>query len=174
MNAYIAIAIVGFGSIGLFALFLRSILNAGSSLPHDRSWLDEFSIDKYRPMLRLLSERDFEYLAMQSGFTPDIARRLRIERRKIFRAYLRNLVKDFNRLQAAGRELVAQSSVDRSELASALVRYQVTFYTGVLAVHCRLALQVLGIGSVDVRDLLKSLDNFRAEVAMYSAAPDFA
>src|ERR1044071_6455020 len=98
MSTWVAIAIIAAASITTIALFVRSIAMRGASLPHDRTWLDEFSIDKYRPMLRLLSERDFEYLSMQAGSTPEIARRLRSERRKIFRAYLWNLVRDFNRL----------------------------------------------------------------------------
>src|SRR5690349_18638174 len=132
MNAYMAVSVVAFCSIAVLAVFIRSLLKTGAALPHDRTWLDEFSVDKYRPMLRLLSERDFEYLSMQSGFTPEIARRLRIERRRIFRAYLNNLVRDFNRLQAAGRELVTQASTDRSELAAALMRYQAEFYMSVI------------------------------------------
>lgn len=174
MDAFVAVAIVAFCSLAVLALFVRSLSKAGASLPHDHTWLDEFSIDKYRPMLRLLSERDFEYLSMQSGFTPEIARRLRIERRKIFRAYLINLVRDFNRLQAAGRELIASASADRSDLATALFRYQVIFYYSVVALHVRLGLYTIGIGTADAREVLTLLESFRMEVANRSPLPTIA
>lgn len=175
MGVYLIIAAVALCSTAVLVALFRSLLRAGASLPHDHTWLDEFSIDKYRPMLRLLSERDFEYLALQSGFTPEIAKRLRIERRRIFRAYLRNLVCDFNRLHSAARELVAQAPEDRSALASALVTYQLTFIGGIAAVHCRLMLYILGIGTVDVRNLLNTLESFRVEIAAArTPLPDFA
>src|SRR5205807_919477 len=132
LTLVIAVLLVFSAALGLL---FRSLLSAGSAQPVDRSWLDEFSIAKYRPMQRLLSERDYEFLAMQSGFTPDIARRLRAERRKIFRAYLRSLVRDFNRISAAARELVAHAPEDHSELAGQLLRYQVMFAIGVAAVE---------------------------------------
>jgi hypothetical protein len=165
MGIYIIIAVVALCSTIVLVALFRSVLRAGASVPQDRAWLDEFSIDKYRPMLRLLSERDFEYLALQSGFTPDIARRLRQERRRIFRAYLRNLNRDFNRLHAAARELVAQAPEDRSALASALFTYQVTFLCAIVAVHLRLMLYIIGIGTVDVRRALNTLESFRVEIA---------
>jgi hypothetical protein len=175
MSVYLVIAIVAGISVAMLITLLRSVLRAGASLPHDRSWVDQFSIDKYRPMLRLLSERDFEYLALQNGFTPELARRLRSERCKIFRAYLRNLISDFNRLHSAAREMVAQAAEDRSALASALVSYQVTFLSSVFAVYCRLTLYVLGIGRVDVRKLLNTLEAFRLEIAAAGTPlPDFA
>jgi hypothetical protein len=175
MVVYIVIAIAALCSTAVLVALFRSLLRSGVSAPQDRAWLDEFSIDKYRPMLRLLSERDFEYLALQSGFTPDIAKRLRQERRRIFRAYLRNITRDFNRLHSAARELVAQAPEDRSALASALMTYQLTFVCAMVGVHCRLVLHIIGIGNVDVRRVLNTLESFRIEIAAAQApAANFA
>jgi hypothetical protein len=38
------------------------------------TWLDSFSVARYRPMERLLSEADYEFLAAQPGYDPSIAR----------------------------------------------------------------------------------------------------
>lgn len=168
------IALLGIVSVlGLGVVWLMRRLIA----PHDVSacdpeWLDEFSIDKYRPMLRLLSNEDYDFLAMQAGQTMSTIRKLRRERRRIFRAYLKSLTADFQRLHLAGRMLLVYSTVDRSDLAKKLVEQRITFTLAILMVHIRLVLQTIGIGTVDVRGLLGSVDALRLEVA--SAQPGLA
>jgi hypothetical protein len=120
-------------------------------------------------MERLLSEEDYQFLAAQKGYDPRIVRRLRCERRKIFREYLHCLRRDFGRLEAAARVLMVNSSVDRPDLAKALLRQRLFFTYGVLAAECRLMLHGLGLGTVDTGRLVGSLDAMRAQLGQLTA-----
>ena len=115
-------------------------------------------------VLRLLSEDDYEFLASQAGYQGKIASQLRSERRKVFRAYLRNLVRDFRRLQQVAKMMALYSPHDRPELAAALLKQRVTFSFAVLAVRTRLVLHTFGLGAVDVHNLIGSLDHLRLKV----------
>ena len=50
-------------------LLVRRITAPGSISECDPEWLSNFSISAYRPMLRLLSESDYTFLASQPGIT---------------------------------------------------------------------------------------------------------
>ena len=129
----------------------------------------EFSLARYEPMARLLSEEDFVFLAAQPGYRPEIGARLRRERRRIFRLYLRDLSADFHRLHAQARRMVANSGAEHSELVGILMRQQLTFWRGLLAVEVRLALSGLGLGQVDVRGLVEAIETMRLDLARFSS-----
>jgi hypothetical protein len=138
-------------------------------------WLDRFSVKSYAPMERLLDSNDLAFLASQPGYRPEIGKRLMAERRKIFRAYLRLLVRDFNQLIGIGKLMVVYSNLDQHEFARSLGRQQVQFYARVCALHVQLALHPLGWTSVDARDLLAALGDMRTKVRqMTSAGPALA
>ena len=40
-------------------------------------WIDELSIDRYRPMQRLLDTAELDFLRAQPGFNPQMESRLR-------------------------------------------------------------------------------------------------
>jgi hypothetical protein len=121
---------------------------------------------KYRPMARLLHEDDFRYLSAQPGYSPQLGRRLRSQRRRIFRGYLRSLRRDFANISMALRTLILHSAEDRSDLAAALVRQRLLFAAGMLAVEGRLLLHAAGINTVavDVRGLVESLETMQAQM----------
>ena len=150
----------------LLALFfvIRKIGFAGSDLPVTAEWIDELSIERYRPMARLLDSGDVEFLRSQPGFTPQMLDKLRSQRRQIFRGYLRSLQGDFGRVCCAIKLLMLHSQHDRPDLATALIRHQFTFACGMLLVHCRLTFYGWGICSVDVARLVKNFDNMRLEL----------
>src|SRR5579884_2653909 len=101
------------GALGLqFAMRLRS-LRAASPLNVPVN-LD----GRYRPMLRLLSEED---LAVAAG-NPSLVRKLRSERRRLFRGYLHCVERDYGRLLAGIRMAMVQAHTDRRDLARALAR----------------------------------------------------
>jgi hypothetical protein len=155
--------------LGVLTLFLvvaalfRMLLVDRESLP-DAAWLQNFSAARYRPMLRLLAEDDYEFLTAL-GSDRSVVRRLRSERRRIFRMYLRNLSRDFARLHRAARVLALESE-QGSEVAERLIRMRVQFTVAVMAVQFRLTMHALGIGTVDVRNLIQALEgmgaNFRS------------
>ena len=84
-------------------------------------------------MMRLLDESDFAFLASQPGYQASIERRLRAERKAVFRGYLWRLVRDFNQLVSIAKLMVVFSEEDRTEFAKSLWRQQVTFYFAVCA-----------------------------------------
>lgn len=151
--------------------FVRRIAVPAAVSDCDPEWIENFSVAKYRPMLRLLDEADYDFLASQPGMSPKEIRRLRAERRSIFRAYLRNLIRDFHKLHMTARMHLIYSAEDRSELATRLVRQRLRFLSAVCMVECRLALNTVGIGQVDVRALIGTVEAMRANL---TPAPAFS
>ncbi len=128
-----------------------------------------FSVSRYQPMEYLLSEEDFAFLVSQPGYEPDIGARWKRERRRIFRLYLDELKRDFQRLHAEARVMAANADGESSELVGILMRQQVTFWRAMAVLEVRLALRAAGIGKVNVRPLLELLEAMRADLARVSA-----
>lgn len=158
-----AIAIVLLAAF--FALFFK-LASRLDSLAISPAWLDEFSVETYAPMERLLDASDFRFLAAQPGYRPEIGKRLLSERRRIFGQYLRMLIRDFNQLHFFARLMLVHSVQDRPELARELFRQQVRFYFAVCLVRCKVALYPLGWTAVDVPKLLHALERMRSQIAL--------
>ena len=165
MEYVIVISVVTFLALAV-ALFLlvRKIAFHGSSLPLNAEWIDKLSIERYRPMMRLLDGGDLEFLRSQPGFTPRMATKLRIQRCQIFRGYLRCLNGDFQRVCAALKVLMLQSRQDRPDLAGVLVQHQLMFACGMAMVYFRLFLYRWGVCGVDVTSLVRNFDLLRLEL----------
>jgi hypothetical protein len=161
--AFIGVLLLCLAALAMAATLLRQ---AGSPGPADPGWLASFSVEKYRPMERLLCESDYSFLAKQPGFQPEIARRLRRERCRIYRAYLRELVIDFNRLHRAAVELALASPVDRSQYAGMLMRQKMSFQLAVAAVRVRLAMSRLGLGPTRISPVLAVLGDLHQSALM--------
>jgi hypothetical protein len=165
MESMIGISVATCLAVALaVGLLLRRIAVSGSSLPLTTEWIDELSIERYRPMFRLLDGEDLEFLRSQPGFTPQMAAKLRVQRCQIFRGYLGCLSADFGRVSAALKVLMLQSRNDRPDLAAALVRHQTTFVLGMAMAHFRLILYRWGVCAVDVRSLVQIFDSMRLEL----------
>jgi hypothetical protein len=165
MEYVLAISIVTFLALAV-ALFLlvRKLTFNGSSLPLNAEWIDELSVERYRPMMRLLDGADLEFLRSQPGFTPRMANKLRVQRCQIFRGYLRCLNGDFQRVCAAIKILMVQSRQDRPDLAGLLVQQQMRFACEMGLVYFRLVLYRWGVCGVDVTSLVKNFDLMRLEL----------
>jgi hypothetical protein len=122
-------------------------------------------------MTRLLDQEDFDFLAAQPGFRPEIARKLRSQRRRVMRLYLRALSKDFNQLHARARRLVAAAPEEHHNLVGVLIRQRATFFRVRSMIEMRLALDWLLPGSVDIRPLLGALEKLQAELQMPAPTP---
>lgn len=155
--------------IVLFAVLFRALILRSSREACNLAWLQEFSLETYAPMERLLDKDDLVFLASQPGYSPKIGKRLMAERRRIFRDYVRLLTRDFNRLIALGKLMVVYSTKDRPELAQALWRQQVSFYLAVCAVRCRVALYPMGWWNVDVRGLIQAVESVRDQIQELAA-----
>ena len=145
-------------------ILARKLASTDTSLPLTAEWIDELSIERYRPMMHLLDGGDAEFLRSQPGFTPGMAAKLRIERCQVFRGYLRCLRTDFQRVCAALKLLMLHSRDDRPDLAGVLVHQQLMFECGLVLVGFRLFLYRFGLCGVDVTDLVKIFDLMRLEL----------
>ncbi len=154
-----AALLIAFG----FLLIIHRLAHRKPDTVPDLDWCRNFSVAKYRPMERLFLEDDYEFLAAQPGSNRQILRDLRAERRRIFRRYLRALGRDFDRLHSAAKLLVVNSMEDRADLAKVLMRQTLVFDYVLVTMYCRLALQGLGIGTVDARPLVGVLDSLRLQ-----------
>src|SRR5271155_3739127 len=151
MNFVIALSILATLALAsTLAYLIRKVGSSGSELPVTSEWIDDLSLDRYRPMLRMLDGSDIAFLRSQPGFTQDMAKKLRAQRTQFFRGYLRSLETDFGRVCAAIKLVLLQSKHDRPELAETLLRQQVTFACAMLSVRGHLVLYSLGICSVEV------------------------
>lgn len=144
-------------SVGL-VIVIRKLAFPRVTLPATTDWIDELSIERYRPMLRLLDDEELRLLCSQR-FTPEIVAQFRRQRCQIFRGCLRSLSIDFGRICMALKLLMLQASTDRPDLASALIRGRVAFAWGMVEVHVQLVLYTLGIGSVDVTELVRAVQD---------------
>jgi hypothetical protein len=165
--------------VGLALLFFK-LHSRVSSLPVTAEWIEELSVERYRPMLHLLDGEDIELLRSQPGFTPAMEVKLRVQRCQVFRVHLRSLTADFRRVSTALKIVMSQSGMvrhdlvrhdlvhpdlDRHELASVLVHQQMLFYCLLAVVHCRLSLyRRWGIGNVDAAGLVKIFDGMRLKL----------
>jgi hypothetical protein len=128
------------------------------------------SADRYRPMLRLLSDEDFGFVARNSS----LRRTLRSRRRELFRGYLRCLMRDYAHLLAGVRTVMVQSGVDRPDLAHALAKNRVLFVMAICKVEMRLTLHAVGVGKVEISGLVDALEALRGQVSVLGSAPTTA
>jgi hypothetical protein len=161
---YIPVVLVAVVLVTALVLLMRRAAFDGSSLPLSAEWIDELSLERYRPMIRLLDGKDIDFLRSQPGFTPKMARKLRQQRCQIFRGYLRSLSADFRRVCAAIKILMMQSRQDRPDLAGILFHQQMMFALGMISVQSRLVLYRLGICGVEVSSLVRIFDSMRIEL----------
>ena len=166
MNLLIVLSLsMGLALAAVVAVLARRLAStATTSLPLTAEWIDELSIERYRPMMHLLDAGDVEFLRSQPGFTPAMAAKLRAERCQVFRGYLRCLRADFQRVCAALKLLMVHSRYDRPDLASVLIHQQVMFEYGMVLVGFRLFLYRWGVCGVDVTDVVKIFDAMRLEL----------
>jgi hypothetical protein len=146
------------------AFLLRRLIVGPNTLPVSVDWINDLSALRYRPMERLLSDEDERFLASQPGCNRKMLRRMRSERRRLFRGYLACLSTDFSRVGVALRLIMTHSAQDRPDLAGILYKQQALFAIGMLNVQWRLALHTLGLGNVDVSGLVRAMEHMRLEL----------
>ena len=146
----------------LFALYRRA---SGAHAPGP-SWLDDFSLDKYRPLERLFDPADLECVTSHPGYTASLGRKLASSRRVAARLYLSELTVDFDRLFRMGRALLAESREDRPDFAASLVHLWFVFHLRVATLRLRLRLAPLGLALNRPAGLLEAVGRMRNIVAL--------
>jgi hypothetical protein len=135
-----------------------------ATLPPTTAWIDEFSVERYRPVLRLLNDADVRFLGSHASVTRKLVAHFRRERCRILRGYLRSLATDFARVVAALKLVMTQASSDRPDLAALLIRSQATFAACMVLAHVQLLLYAFGIGTINVDGLLRVFEGMRLEL----------
>ena len=152
------------------ARILRKLYRSCSVEELTPEWAENFSVSYYGPMVGLLSEEDFQFLARQPGFDFALRRKLRRERLSIFRGYLQKLVSDFNRLHLAIRLMIARQPEDHSHLVGQLIWLKVRFSISLVRVEMSYGLCWLGVRTIRVGDLVCYLEEMSAQMKAISAA----
>lgn len=170
MNWLVAAAVAATGSVVLVAAVLIVVRLLAYRTVGDRPQpeTDGFSPARYEPMARLLAEEDFLFLASQPGYKPEIGAKLRRERRRIFRLYLRDLAHDFHLLHAEARAMVAESKAEHAELVGVLMRQQILFWRAMVGIELRLWLDQAGLSKADARRLVESIEAMRLDLARFA------
>jgi hypothetical protein len=152
---------IGTGSALLLFVARMRLLDA-----HVQAQQNLPDVNRYKPMLRLLSDDDLGFAAA----SPKLRSKVRSQRREVFRGYLRCLTKDYTRLLSGVRGMMVESGEDRPDLAKALARNRVLFALALCRIELHLQLHALGIGKVDVSGLVEALDSLRGAVSVMTPA----
>jgi hypothetical protein len=142
--------------------------------PVPLDWTPELSVDRYRPMFRLLQDDDIRFLRAQPGGTPALVKRLRRQRYQVFRGYLSGLQRDFHLACRALIQLALQSQTDGRDIILALVISQMKFSIGVYRVRCRLVLYRWNIGQEPVANLVNLFEGLQLELLALTPASEIA
>ena len=127
-----------------------------STYGSDASFLDNVSLMKYRPMLRLASQMDRKYLA--AAHSDKLASCYRKIQRGLLREYLRDASKDFNRLYSIANAKCVQASADPGDLSMALFEQQMSFFLLVWGIEARLLLDAVLPFAMDLKPLMSSME----------------
>ena len=146
-------------AIGL-GLALRRLRSTGKKVPvAPLPVADKPAEEFYRPMARLFTPRDIEFLHEQEGYSRKMDRRLRLHRQKVLRLYLGQIRGDFRALHGYCRQLARGSR--NWELSSLAQRQLVVFYGVYFALHIRCLFGSFVYVRVDTRELVSSLRNLQ-------------
>jgi len=141
----------------LLRTFSTSLVSHAESFDEpDFSWRDY-------PVSRLLDPADFDFLRSR-GIDEARIRKLRTERRKIFRLCLRSLAREFNQVQVTLKIAIMRSTEDRPGLATFLAKQKMVFYRNLLLVEGSLVLHACDFDRMPAVDLLLPLRTMQAQL----------
>jgi hypothetical protein len=129
----------------------------------DLAWWNSFSPERYKPIARLLSEQDFNYIAGLAGCDRRMAAKFRSRRVKLMRRYLREMSADFDRLQAIGQLMVEAGTAGR-ELRELLFERRLQFTLAMWSAQMQIAGFRAGLSRVDTTGLVGALNGLAAGV----------
>jgi hypothetical protein len=149
-------------AIGILICRQIATLRRRAGLPLE--WTPELSVDRYRPMFRLLEEDDVRFLRAQPGATPDLIKRLRRGRYQVFRGYLLSLERDFHRGFQALMLALVQSPSDRRDVIRAPIVSRMRFGIGIFRLRCRVFLYRWNVGHQSVAPLVNLFERLQSEL----------
>jgi hypothetical protein len=134
------------------------------------------SADFYRPMARLLAAQDFHFLRSRPEISARSLRRMRSDRRRIFRKYLRSLGLDLAIIMSQLRVVMVESPESRVDLAATLLKSRLLFAGMMIAIECRLFLHACGVNgiAISVTPLTEGLAQMRRTLELFVPQPALA
>jgi hypothetical protein len=148
-------------AVALLTIFSPADDHAAASYGSDISFLDNFSLAVYRPMLRLASQMDRKFVRASHG--ESLARCYRKIQRSLLREYLRDASNDFNRLFAIATARTVRASSDPDDLSMALFEQQMTFILLVWGIEARLLLDEYLPFSLDLAPLVGQIEGLASQ-----------
>ena len=141
-----------------------------NSYGSDASFLENFSLQTYRPMLRLATQMDRRYLTSAHG--ESLSGCYRKIQRGLLREYLRDAAKDFNRLYSIANAKSLKASSDPGDLSIALFEQQMTFIMLIWGIEARLLVDGIVPFALDLEPLMGAIEGLAAQTRML-ARPQF-
>jgi hypothetical protein len=167
---WILMATALLAALSILFLLLSSRLAKSAATEEQR----KYSAERYRPMRRLVSGTDLQFLQSVPGCNPEIARRYSKAQRRVLGTYVRHLKLDFRRLHRQARLLLANrdATAADSHLLWILMRQRFEFERRIALLESRLALGSLGVTMPSVEPLLEMMNAMRLQVNQidYSSA----
>jgi hypothetical protein len=148
-------------AVGLLTFFAPRPDGTAEFYGSDATFLNNFSLTTYRPMLRLAAQMDRRFLSTAHGEA--LARCYRKIQRNLLREYLRDASKDFKRLHAIATAQTVHASSDPDELSIGLFEQQMTFVLLVWGIEARLLLDNFLPFAVDLKPLIVQLEGLAGQ-----------
>jgi hypothetical protein len=170
MSGTLLICVIAIVGAGLAALGVLAWLRLGDYRRIQRRARPdvEWSLDRYRPLARLLAGADAHFLR-QNVHCPTAVAMWDRSQRRIVRLYLKELAADFYGLHSKARVMVAESPEQYHALIPILFQQQVTFWRRLAAIELRLALGGLHVTPANVEELVRSIDALQRELSRINA-----
>lgn len=127
----------------------------------DSSFLENFSLGVYRPMLRLAGQMDRKFLTAAHGKV--LAECYRGIQRNLLREYLREASKDFNRLHSIATAKTLRALSDPDGLSMALFEQQMSFVLVVWWIEARLLLDRFVPLGMELEPLVAQIETLAEE-----------
>lgn len=136
----------------------------------DRSLADRESLaDYYRPMLRLLDERELQSAKSLPSVCDADYHRFRQQRIQAFHLYLNELTTDFRRIEFKLRYLLLAAPAQYSELVRELHRNKAQFQWQLAKLRLYLVMFRFGWVTIDASKLIGSLERLDAALQLRPA-----
>ena len=165
----------GLATLGCITLLLVTIIRLrirnGAGEPAHADDAVEFSLDRYRPMQRLLSEQDMLFLKQSLGYTKQMGKRWKRQQLGLFKMYLKELRIDFYKLHAEARSIVADTGIESPDFVRQLIHQRIQFGYAVAKVELHLSLASCGLGAVTATPLLQTVEVMRMRLQTMAPRP---
>ena len=148
-------------AVALLTRFSPQSEGTATSYGSDALFVDGFSLNRYRPMLRLASQIDREFLSSVHG--KQLAGCYRKIQRDLLRDYLREASNDFKRLHAIATAQAVRAQSDPGDLSLNLLEQQMSFAMSIWGIEARLLLDDYLPFSVDLKPLVMHLEGLAAQ-----------